>query len=151
VKIFDGNYLFQTPLYAPSPYFAALTGAFVVLFLASALAYWRRGKLAGANPVLRRYIRRVAQAGMWCAAIGLFLALMRYGGIDYLAPPFWMYLLFLAMIAVAAYFVYDYSENYPIAIHQLQQSQIERKYRPMVKPRSAARPVRPKVRGKRKR
>jgi hypothetical protein len=154
VKIFDGNYLFNTPVYAPSPYFAVLTAGFVLLTLASIFVYWRRNKLAS-NPVMRRFIRRVATAGMYYGGLGIFFALMRYGGIDYLAPPFWMYLLFLAMIASIAYYVYDYSENYPVAVHQLEQSKIARKYRPISKQRSGARPVRPRVpagqRGKRRR
>jgi hypothetical protein len=154
VKLTDGNYLFHTPVYAPSAYFAVLTAGFVVLILASIFVYWRRSKLAP-NPVMRRFLRRVSTAGMWVGGIGIFFALMRYGGIDYLAPPFWMYLLLLGTVATIAYYVYDYSENYPVAVHQLQQSQIARKYRPITRQRSGARPVKPPVRagqrGKRRR
>ena len=45
MRIFDGNYMFNTPQDDPSGYFLALTIALGVLFLASAFAWWRRAKL----------------------------------------------------------------------------------------------------------
>jgi Na+-transporting NADH:ubiquinone oxidoreductase subunit NqrB len=150
VKIFDGNYLFSTPLYAPSAYFDILTGAFVVMFLAGAFFNWRRSKLAGENAVLRRFIRRASKSAMTWAIIGLIFALFRYGGIDYLAPPIWMYLVLLGIVITIGYFVYDYSEHYPVAVWQLEQSHLERRFRPVSKPRPEPQRVRPKQRGKRK-
>lgn len=151
MKILDGNYLFQTPLYAPSAYFGVLTGAFVVMFLVAAFLYWRRSKLAGDNAVLRRFIRRASKAAMTWGVIGLIFALFRYGGIDYLAPPIWMYLVLLGIVINIAYFVYDWSEKYPAAVWQLEQSHLERRYRPVSKQRPEPQRVRPKQRGKRKR
>ncbi|HCG03077.1 MAG TPA: hypothetical protein DEV93_21375 [Chloroflexi bacterium] len=150
MKIFDGNYLFSTPLYAPSAYFDILTGAFVVMFLASAFLYWRRSKLAGENAVLRRFIRRASKSAMTWAIIGLIFALFRYGGIDYLAPPIWMYLVLLGIVISIGWYVYDYSEHYPVAVWQLEQSHLERRFRPVSKPRPEPQRVRPKQRGKRK-
>lgn len=147
---FSGDYLFNTPP-SPGPFFTALTVCFGVLFVASALAYWRRAKLAPNNPIMRRLIRRISKAGMWIAGIGLFLALMRYQQIDYLSWPLWMYLLILSMIATLAYFVYDFSERYPVAVWKLQQSEVERRYRPAARPRPEPQRARPKVRGKRRR
>jgi fatty acid desaturase len=151
VKILNGNYLFQTPLYAPSVYFDILTGGLVVMFLAGALLYWRRSKLAGENAVLRRFIRRASKAAMTWAIIGLIFALFRYGGIDYLAPPIWMYLVLLGIVVTVGYFVYDWSEHYPAAVWQLEQSHIERRFRPVSKPKLEPQRARPKQRGKRKR
>jgi hypothetical protein len=88
---------------------------------------------------------------MWLAGIGLFLALMRYLEIDYLAFPVWMDLLVLTMIGVVGYFVYEISEWYPLAVWQLQESQLERRYRPPPRRRMEPQPVRPRVRGKRRR
>ena len=45
MRLLDGNYLFNTPQYNPSGYFLALTIGFAILFVASALAHWRRAKL----------------------------------------------------------------------------------------------------------
>jgi len=149
-KLIDGNYLFQTPP-TEGAAFTALTVGFGLLFVLCALAYWRRGKLARENPVLRRLIRRVATAGMWCAGIGLFLALMRYAQIPYASMPFFMYLLLLSMIAAVAFFVYDLSERYPLAMWKLQESHVERQYRPAPKPRREPQRQRPAVRGKRRR
>src|SRR5205807_1913615 len=131
--------------------FHAMTVFFGVLFVASALAYWRRAKLASDNPVARRMIPRAAKAGMWTAAIGLFLALMRYMQIDYVAMPIWLLLLFLSMIFIVGYFVYELSERYPLAVWRLQESNLERRYRPAPRPPREPQRVRPKVRGKRRR
>jgi hypothetical protein len=151
VTILSGDYLFNTPTTTPSVYYGVLTACFGVLFLASAFAYWRRAKLAPDNPVLRRFIRRAAKAGMWGGGLGLFLALMRYLEIDYIGIPFWTLLLLIGMILTAAYFVYDWSERYPIAVWHLQESSLQRRYRPVARLRPEPQRVRPKVRGKRRR
>jgi hypothetical protein len=151
VKFFTADYFFQNPPPAPSAYFTVLTVGFAVLFLGSAFAYWRRAKLARENPVLRRFIRRVAKTGMWTAGIGLWLALMRYAQMPYLSPRILMYLLLLSMIGIVGYFVYDFSERYPIAVYKLQESHLARRYRPAARPRPEPQRVRPRVRGKQRR
>jgi Na+/glutamate symporter len=145
----DIGYLFDTTPPAPPGLFVALPVAFAVLLLLSVLAYWRRARLAPENPVLRRLIRRVAKAGMWIAGIGIALVAVRYAQIDYLEAPVLIVLLFLATIAVVAYFVYDLSERYPLAVWKLQESHVERRYRPPPKPRREPQRARPPVRGKR--
>ena len=151
MNILSGDYLFNTPTDAPSAYFGALTGLFAVLFAIAAFVYWRRGKIARNNPIQRRFIRRVAKTCMWIGGIGLFFAVMRYIGFPYLADPFWLLLLFVGAIACAAYFVYDRSERYPVAVWQLQQNTMARRYRPIAKARPEPQRVRPKQRGKRRR
>jgi hypothetical protein len=151
LNILSGDYLFNTPTDAPSAYFGVLTAGFAVLFAAAALAYGGRAKLARNNPIQRRFIRRVAKAAMWIAAVGLFFAFMRYIEFPYLADPFWLLLLFVGAILVAAYFVYDWSERYPVAVWQLQQNTMARRYRPIAKARPVPQRVRPKERGKRRR
>ena len=151
MKFFTADYFFQNPPPAPSAYFTVLTVGFAVLFLGSAFAYWRRAKLARENPVLRRFIRRVAKTGMWTAGIGLWLALMRYAQMPYLSPRILMYLLLLSMIGIVGYFVYDFSERYPIAVYKLQESHLARRYRPAARPRPEPQRVRPRVRGKQRR
>lgn len=151
VNILSGDYLFNTPSDSPSAYYAALTAGFGLLFVVSALAYWRRGRLAPDNPVRRRFIRRVSKVGMWCGGVGLFLALMRYLEVPYLGIPFWMLLLIVSMILVVAYFVYEWSERYPLAVWQLQENTLARRYRPPPKVRSEPQRPRPKMRGKRRR
>lgn len=152
---FSSDYLFNTPSQTYYP-FDILTAGFAVLFVVSAVAYWQRAKLAARfspnNPVLRRLIRRASKAGMWTAGIGLFLAVMRYTQIPYLSMPIWMYLLLLSMIGIVGYFVYDLSERYPLAVWKLQESHVERRYRPAARPRPEPQKVRPnKVRGKQRR
>jgi hypothetical protein len=150
VRFLTSDYLFNTPSGTPTVYFGVMTAFFGALFLLSAFLYWRRAKLAGENPVLRRFVRRVAKAGMWTSGIGLFLALMRYLEIPYLSMPIWLDLLVLSMIAIVGYFVYDLSERYPIAVWRLQEAHVERRYRPAPRSRSEPQRVRPrpKVRGK---
>ena len=147
---FSGNYMFNTPSDS-STVFAILIAGFGLLFLVSAFAYWRRAKLARNNPPLKTRIRRMAAAGMWCAGIGLFLALMRYLQIDYVSMPILTYLLLLTIVAVVAYFVYDFSERYPLAVWRLEEASLERRYRPAARPRVEPQRPRPKVRGKRRR
>ncbi len=146
----SGDYLVGTPTDNPSPFFLALTIGFGVLFVVSAVVYWRRAKLVRENSVKRRFVRRLAEAGLWTGGIGLFLAAMRYLQVDYLGWPLWMYLLLCSMIGIVAYFVYDASERYPLAVWRLQESHLERRYRPMAKPRSEPQRPRPKTRGKRR-
>jgi hypothetical protein len=94
----------------------------------------------------------MATAGMWTAGVGLFLALMRYAGLDYFAMRIWMYLLFLTIIGLAAYYVYDFSERYPLAVWRLQEAEAQRRYRPAPRRRAEPQPVRPnRVRGKQRR
>jgi len=153
LHLLSGDYLFSTPNYQPSAYFGVLTAALALLFLASVFAYVRRKTLAPDNPIRRRFIQRVANAGMWTGGFGLFLALMRYLQFDYLDAPILMLLLLLTIIFLAGYFVYDYSERYPIALWKLQVSHLQREYRPAPRNRpSAAKPVRPNnMRGKQRR
>ncbi len=151
MNILSGDYLFNTPSDAPSGFFGVLTAAFVVLFLGAAFVHWRRGKIAPNNPIQRRFIRRVAKTCMWISGIGIFLALMRYIAFPYLADPFWLLLLFIGTILTAAYFVYDWSERYPVAVWKLQHNTLARRYRPMPKARPEPQRVRPKQRGKRRR
>lgn len=155
VSLFSPDNLFQVPPGTPPAGFAVLTGVLAAIFLLSIFAYWRRAKLAPNNPVLRRLIRRASKAGMWTAGTGLFFCAMRYLQVDYLDMPIWLWLDGLAMVILVGYFVYERSERYPLAVWQLEHSQVERKYRPAPRPRSE--PQRPRqqrpanMRGKRRR
>jgi hypothetical protein len=152
VRLLSGDYLFSSPVGEPSMYFTVLTVALGVLFVASAVIYWRRGKIASDNPILKRLLRRATKTFMWLAAIGLFLAAMRYVQFDYIDIPFLMLLDLVGIILAAGYFVYDLSERYPLALHRFRESHIERRYRPA--PSRRAEPIRVRtsnLRGKRRR
>lgn len=151
MKIFDSNYLFTTPLESPTLAFHLLTAAFALAFILSAILWLRRAKFAPQNPALRRFLRRVAVTGMWTSGIGLFLALCRYLQVDYIGMRIWMYLLFLYIIGEVGFFVYDYSERYPVAVWRLQEAAHERRYRTPVRQRNEPQRPRTKVRGKRRR
>lgn len=151
-QLLSGSYLFSTPLTSPSPYFTALTVGFGVLFVVSALVYWRRARLASHNPVRRRYLRRVATTGMWTAGVGLFLSGLRYIQAPYVSAPILMLLLILFMIFLVGYYVYDLSERYPVATYRLQEAAVQRRYRPVAEPvREPKRPRPTHIRGKRRR
>jgi hypothetical protein len=149
--LLTGDYLTSSPDTTPSFGFALLTAFFVVVLLTSIVAYWRRAKLARENPAMRRRIRQLSQAGMWTGGTGVFLAIMRYLQIPYIDAPLLLYILILIMIAVVAYFVYDFSERYPVAVYQLEESRLERRYRRAARPVTEPRRPKPKVRGKGKR
>lgn len=151
-QLVSGDYLFTTPTNTPSTYFGILTGGFVVLFLVSAFVYWRRAKLSPNNPILRRFFRRVSSAGMWIAGVALFFCVMRYIEAPYLADPILLLLVILFGIYLIGYYVYDLSERYPVAVYRLQESALQRRYRPAASaPREPKRPRPTNVRGKRKR
>jgi hypothetical protein len=150
-QILSPDYLFSSQTGAASNYFTALTVAFGVIFVGSAIVYWRRGKLARQNAIFRRLLRRSSTSGMWSAGTGLFLALMRYAEIPYLSAPILMLLLIVLMIYLVGYYVYDLSERYPLAVHRLQQSAIEQRYRPVGRMRTEPqKPRPPRTRGKRR-
>jgi hypothetical protein len=150
--VFTGDYLFSSPTEAPTTAFVVVPIIFGAIFLLSALFWWRRAKIAPDNPVLRRFIRRVAKAGMWTAGIGLFLAAMRYLQVDYIDAPIFLDLLVLVMIGIVGYFIYEMSERYPVQVWHLQQSHVERRYRPEVKRKAAPQVQRANTpRGKRRR
>jgi hypothetical protein len=151
--LLTGDYLFQNPTNTPNSFFVLLPIFFGFLLVASILTYWRRAALAPENPVLRRFVRRAAKAGMWFGGLGLALAVLRYVQFDYLDLPIWMLLLILSLIGAIGYFVYDWSERYPVAVWKLQEAQIERRYHPTTERRVKPQPVRPnpKLRGKRRR
>lgn len=151
MQLLSGTYLFSDPNGSPTGYFLALTIALGILFVVSAIVYWRRSKLIPHNPILRRVFRRLAKAGMSACAVGLFLALMRYIEFPFLDAPILMLLLIFGMILIVGYFVYDLSEHYPLAIHRLRESHLHRQFRPVAKVRSEPQRPRPKVRGKRRR
>lgn len=156
MNLFSSNFMFTSPADNPPTAYILVPIVFGIIFVASAIFYWRRARMAPNNPVARRFIRRVSKAGMWTSGIGLVLAGARYVQFDYLDMPFWMYLLVLSMIIVAAYYVYDRSERYPLAVWRLQEADAQRRYRPAAaKPREpqrvGARNRPDRMRGKRKR
>jgi uncharacterized membrane protein len=151
VRLLSGDYLFSDQTTTPSGYFTALTVFFGLLLVASIVVYWRRGRLAPKNPPLVRILRQASKSGMWIAVIGLFFALMRYTQVEYLSKPIYMLLVIFAMIFTAGYFVYEWSERYPVATYQLEQARLQRRFVPAGKPRSEPQRPRPKVRGKRRR
>jgi Zn-dependent protease with chaperone function len=151
-RLLSGDFLFSSPIGSPTPWFAVLTAGFALVFLLSAFFYWKRAMLAAGNPIMRRLIRRASTAGMWTGGIGVVLAALRYIEFPFLSAPILIYLLVLIMIGIAGYFVYDISERYPVAMYQLQQSELHRRFRPAARPaREPQRPKAAKVRGKQRR
>lgn len=148
MNLLSPDFMFNTPSGTPSVLFDGLTAFFVVLFLIGAVLFWRRAKLAGGNPVKRRFIRRVGGAAMWIGAIGVVLAVFIYVQLPYLGMPIWLYLLVLYMIGLAGYYVYDLSERYPLAVHQLHINAESRRFQRPAQPRREPQRPRPAARGK---
>jgi hypothetical protein len=151
--LLTGDYLFTNPADAPNSLYVVVPVGFGLLLILSIVAYLRRSSLAPDNPVLRRLIRRAAKAGMWFGSLGLALAVLRYVQFDYLDQPILLLLLVCSLIISIGYFVYDWSERYPLAMWKMQEAQVERRYRPAPERRARPQAVRPnpKERGKRRR
>jgi hypothetical protein len=150
-QLLNGDYLFSLPPGDPNSWYIVLPIGFGILLLASLFLYYRRTTLAPVNPVLRRIFRRMAQSGMWIAGMGLGLALARYVQFDYLDLPIWMLVLVLGSIVSVGYYVYEFSERYPLAMWKLEESQVARRYHAAPKRRGETQPVKPRVRGKQRR
>jgi hypothetical protein len=150
--LLTGDFLFSSPTDEPSTAFVVVPIGFALILIASVLAYLLRSRLAPNNPVLRRLVRRAAKAGMWIGGLGIALCVLRYVEFDYLDAPILLLLVALAGIASIAYFVYDLSEHYPIAMWKLQEAEVQRRYRPPPRRRPEPQPVRStNIRGKRRR
>ena len=128
-SLFSARYLTYDPNGFPGVFFDIYTGFLVVLLLAGIYAYLRRRPLSRGVTPRRHLLRRVSQAAMWFAAIGLLLALFRYLQVLYLDIRILTYLLILAGIGYCGYLTYILSEEYPLAVRRFREGQLDRRYR----------------------
>lgn len=117
--------------------------ALMVALLAASLFFiivkrpgWKR-----TNSVRYRAVNRWGQVGLWLAGLGLIFLLLRAVGLDFFNLRFWLYLMFLATLAIAAWFFYWYRTKYPKEMAKYQKAQRARQYMPGSSGKGSARPT----------
>jgi hypothetical protein len=135
INPFDWNFLTSAPaLDDPNK-----IGPFAIVFLVMMLGLiavgiyllrFRRPQWKGTNPVLFKAVNRFAPYAIWIGIIGILFLLFRIISLDFLNKRFWLYLTFLAAIALAGWVLYWYRTSYPKEMAKFQKTQKARQYMP---------------------
>lgn len=133
INPFDWNFLTSVPPdNARMGPFAWGYLALMVALLAASLFFiivkrpgWKR-----TNSVRYRAVNRWGQVGLWLSGVGLLFLLLRVVGLDFFNLRIWLYLVFLATIAIAAWFFYWYRTAYPKEMAKYNKAQRARQYMP---------------------
>lgn len=133
INPFDWNFLTSAPPPAVrmGP-FAWGYLAFMVALLAASLFFIivKRPQWKRTNSVRYRAVNRWGQVGLWISGLGLLFLLLRVVGLDFFNLRIWLYLMFLATIIAAAWFLYWYRTSYPKEMAKHQKAQRARQYMP---------------------
>ena len=106
----------------------------IALFGVSAYFYFiKRAQWKRTNPVWRRAADRFGSAGMWVSGITILFIIFRVIGLDFFNMRIWLYLCFVALIAVGVWFYYWYSRSYPQEMAKFEKTQRARQYMPGAK------------------
>lgn len=129
--------------------FGPFAWIYLVLMLAllGAGAYFyfiKRTEWKRTNTVYRRAAERFAPPAMWLGGITILFMLFRVIHLDGLNIRLWLYLCFLALIALAVWFYYWYSRRMPGELAKFQKTQRARQYMPAAKKGSTRPAVTPK-------
>jgi hypothetical protein len=82
------------------------------------------------NPVLFKAVNRFTPYALWIAVLGIIFLICRVVPIDALNLRYWLYLDFVALIALAIWILYWYRDSYPKEIAKFQKTQKARQYMP---------------------
>ncbi|HYP40209.1 MAG TPA: hypothetical protein VEX13_07590 [Chloroflexia bacterium] len=106
--------------------------ALMVALLAASLFFIivKRPEWKRTNSVRYRAVNRWGQVGLWLAGLGLIFLLLRAVGLDFFNLRIWLYLVFLATLAIAAWFFYWYRTSYPKEMAKYQKAQRARQFMP---------------------
>jgi hypothetical protein len=144
INPFDWNFLTSVPpVDARMGPFAWGYLALMVALLAASLFFIivKRPEWKRTNSVRYRAVNRWGQVGLWLAGLGLIFLLLRAVGLDFFNLRIWLYLMFLATIAIAAWFFYWYRTKYPKEVAKYQKAQRARQYMPGSSGKGSARPA----------
>jgi hypothetical protein len=125
--------------------FGPFSWVYLVLMLAllagGAYFYFiKRSEWKRTNTVYRRAAERFAPPAMWLAGITILFMVFRVIHLDGLNIRLWLYLCFVALIALAVWFYYWYSRSMPGELAKFQKTQRARQYMPAAK-KGSTRPV----------
>lgn len=105
----------------------------IVLAGAGYFYFVKRREWKRTNPVYRKATDRFAVPAMWAAGIGLLFAVFRLTRVDFLDLRFWLYLCMVALLGVAGWFAYWYTQRFPAEMAKYQKTQRARQYMPSAK------------------
>lgn len=127
----DANFLTSAPSPPMGPFSWAYLVIMALLFAASAYFYfYKRPEWKRNNTVLYKAAGRWGQPGLLISGLGLLFLLFRVISLDFFNLRFWLYLWFLAAIALAVWFSYWYRATYPKELARYQKTQRARQYVP---------------------
>jgi hypothetical protein len=135
INPFDWNFLTSAPALDDPNKIGPFAIVFLVLMLGLIAAgvyllRFRRPQWKGTNPVLFKAVNRFAPYAIWIGIIGILFLLFRVISLDFLNQRFWLYLTFLAAIALAVWVLYWYRTSYPKEMAKFQKTQKARQYMP---------------------
>lgn len=141
--------LLEDPRRVQSPVYLVLLGVFAaVLLLGLTLAIGSR-RLSGGNRLHQRVMQRYGAWAAWLGGFGLVAIGLRYAAVPLLSKRLWSVLDVLAIMGVAAHFVWYRIRGYPREIAEYREEQRRRRFLALRRP---SRPVRrPQRRGRRAR
>ena len=135
INPFDWNFLTS----APGPDDPNKVGPFGIAYLvlmvgliAAAIYFLRfkRPQWKTTNPVLFRAVNRFAPYALWIGGLGILFLLFRVVSLDFFNKRFWLYLDFLAALALGGWIFYWFRTSYPKEMAKLQKTQKARQYMP---------------------
>jgi hypothetical protein len=133
INPFDWNFLTSAP---KDPYkIGPFAIAFLVLMVALIAAgiyflRFKRPQWKGTNSVLFKAVNRFAPYALWIGAIGILFLMFRIISLDFFNLRFWLYLDFLALLALAGWIIFWYRTSYPKEMAKFQKTQKARQYMP---------------------
>ena len=132
INPFDWNFLTGTPTEPKIGPFAIVFLLLMValLIVGAYLLRVKRPQWKGTNPVLFKAVNRFAPYALWIGALGILFLVFRIIPLDFFNLRFWLYLLFLATVALVGWVFYWYRTSYPKEMAKFLKTQKARQYMP---------------------
>ena len=130
--------LLDDPRSAPGPVYPVLLGVFVVAFIVGLVLTIGSNRLSRGNRLQRRLIGRYGTWAAWLAGAGIVIIGLRYTNVALLSKRLWAALDILAMLAVAAHFVWYRVRRYPAEIAAYREEERKRRFLPSQRRAAAA-------------
>ena len=132
VNPLDWNFLTGTPT---DPKIGPFAIVFLILMVALIvvgvyLLRVKRPQWKSSNTVLFKAVNRFAPYTLWIGALGILFLLFRIIPLDFFNLRFWLYLIFLAVVALIVWVFYWYRTSYPKEMAKFLKTQKARQYMP---------------------
>ena len=112
----------------PGPLYLVAAFVFVIWTIASVVIFLRRRILFAGNGALIGVVTRFGPYAITVGSIGLFLLLMRYGGVPYISIRFLFYVAMLSAVGFSGFLVYYFQRRYPARLAAVRAEEVRRRY-----------------------